>query len=86
MGTIGDKGSWGRGYGRETVGLLVGYVFRMLNLRRIFLRVHGRNERAIRAYRAAGFIEEGRLRGHVWSDGAYDDLVLMGVLREEWSM
>jgi len=24
------------------------------------------------------------LRVHVWSDGRYDDLVLMGVLREEW--
>ncbi len=83
--SIGDKTSWGQGYGRETVGLLVGYGFRMLNLRRIFLRVHGRNERAIRAYRAAGFIEEGRLRGHVWSDGAYDDIVLMGVLRDEWA-
>ncbi len=83
---IGDKASWGQGYGRETVGLLVGYGFRMLNLRRIFLRVHGRNERAIRAYRAAGFIEEGRLRGHVWSDGAYDDIVLMGVLRDEWAV
>ena len=40
--------------------------------------------RAIRAYRACGFVEEGRLRQHVWSDGAYIDLVYMGILREEW--
>lgn len=79
--TIGDKAYWGRGFGREAVALLVDYGFRMLNLRRVFLRVHGRNERAIRAYRACGFAEEGRLRQHVWSDGAYDDLVLMGILR-----
>jgi len=45
--------------------------------------VHGRNQRAIRAYRACGFVEEGRLRQHVWSDGAYDDLVIMAVLRPD---
>ena len=63
---------------------MLDHAFRLLNLRRGFLRVHGRNERGIRAYRACGFVEEGRLRQHVWSDGAYDDLVLMGVMREEF--
>jgi RimJ/RimL family protein N-acetyltransferase len=29
-------------------------------------------------------VEEGRLRQHVWSDGAYIDLVYMGILLEEW--
>ena len=35
------------------------------------------------AYVACGFREEDGC-AHVWSDGRYDDLVLMGVLREEW--
>jgi RimJ/RimL family protein N-acetyltransferase len=80
---IGDKDYWGRGYGRETVTLLVHYGFHYRNLRRVWLEVHARNERAIRAYTACGFVEEGRLRAHVWSNGAYDDLVLMGVLRDD---
>jgi len=42
------------------------------------------DERGLRAYRACGFVEEGRLRQHVWGDGRYIDLVYMGVLREEW--
>lgn len=79
---IGDKAYWGQGYGREAVQLLVDYGFRHHNLHRIWLEVNGRNERAIRAYRACGFVEEGRLRQHVWSDGAYDDLVIMGVLND----
>lgn len=81
---IGDKDYWGKGYGRESVRLLLLYGFKYLNLRKIWLHVHGVNERAIRAYRACGFVEEGRLRAHVWSNGAYDDLLVMGVLREEW--
>ena len=80
---IGDKTYWGQGYGREAVQLLVDYGFRHHNLHKVWLEVHGRNQRAIRAYRACGFVEEGRLRQHVWSDGAYDDLVIMGVLRPE---
>lgn len=81
---IGNKEYWGRGYGREVVALLLEYAFRYRNYRRVWLWVHGRNERGIRAYKAAGFIEEGRLRQHVYSNGQYDDAVYMGVLREEW--
>jgi RimJ/RimL family protein N-acetyltransferase len=81
---IGDKAYWGQGYGRESVRLLVEYAFRYRNLRKVWLRVHAANERAIRAYRAAGLVEEGRLRQHVWSNGQYDDVVYMAVFREEW--
>ena len=81
---IGDREYWGKGYGRGAVGLLLNYAFRYRNLYKVHLNVHARNERGIRAYRACGFVEEGRLRQHVWSDGAYDDLVIMGVLRSEW--
>lgn len=82
--TIGDKAYWGCGYGRESARLLLMYAFCHHNYHKVWLRVHGGNERALRAYAACGFSEEGRLRAHVWSDGRYDDLVMMGVLREEW--
>ena len=35
-------------------------------------------------YRKCGFVEEGRQREHVYSDGAYHDQVVMGILRTEW--
>jgi RimJ/RimL family protein N-acetyltransferase len=82
--TIGDKEYWGRGFGRDAVRVLVGYAFRYRNVRKVWLRVWGNNERAIRSYLACGFVEEGRLREHVWSAGRYVDLVYMGVLRREW--
>jgi RimJ/RimL family protein N-acetyltransferase len=81
---IGDKAYWGKGYGREAVRLLVDYAFRHRNFRRVWLWVHAANDRAIRAYRAAGFVEEGRLRQHMWSNGRYDDVVYMGILRDDW--
>ena len=84
--TIGDKAYWGRGYGREAVNLLLEYAFQLQNIRRVYLTVNGNNERAIRAYQACGFVQEGRLRAHVWSNGAYIDLVYMGILRDEWEV
>ncbi len=32
---IGNREYWGRGYGREAVGLLLDYAFRLRNLRRV---------------------------------------------------
>ncbi|MFO7585452.1 MAG: GNAT family protein [Anaerolineales bacterium] len=82
--TIGDKAYWGSGYGRDAILCLLDYAFRHRNMRRVYLSVNGNNLRAIRAYAACGFVEEGRLRAHVWSNGEYIDLVMMGLLRTEW--
>ena len=46
--------------------------------------MHAINERALRAYRACGFVEEGRLCQHAWGDGQYLELVTMGILRRKW--
>ncbi|MDQ2836852.1 MAG: GNAT family N-acetyltransferase [Actinomycetota bacterium] len=80
---IGDHDYWGQGYGREAMSLLVDYGFRLHNLRKIWLETHASNERAIRSYRAVGFVEEGRQCEHVWSGGRYEDLVLMALFRPD---
>lgn len=81
---IGDHDYWGRGYGRDALRVLLDYAFRLRNLHKVWLQVHAVNERAIRAYRACGFVEEGRLRQHAWGNGQYADVVQMGILRSEW--
>lgn len=81
---IGDKDYWGHGYGRDAINLLLYYAFYLQNVRKVWLKVLGKNERAQRAYTASGFAMEGRLRAQVWSNGEYDDLVYMGILRVEW--
>ena len=81
---IGDKNYWNRGYGTEAVRLLVNHGFTTLNLNRIFLRVFENNPRAIRAYEKAGFVHEGRLRQAEFRDGKYIDVLMMGVLKDEF--
>ena len=82
---IGDNAFRGKGYGKETITLLLSYAFKHRNLHKVWLTVNSTNEQAIRAYRACGFVEEGRLRQHVWNNGTHIDFVYMGVLRSEWN-
>jgi diamine N-acetyltransferase len=82
---IGEKDFWNRGYGRETMRLMLKHGFNTLNLNRIWLRVYEHNLRGIRAYEHAGFVHEGRLRQAKYDDGQYYDILLMSVLRNEWA-
>ncbi|GAA3071303.1 hypothetical protein GCM10017562_43210 [Streptomyces roseofulvus] len=76
--------SWGIGYGRETVGLVLDLAFGELDLHRVWAARAPLNLASARTLLAAGFTEEGRIRGHVFVRGAWRDSVTYGVLREEW--
>ena len=81
---IGDKSQWGKGYGRESIQLLLNFAFTELNLHRIFLRVDATHAAAIRCYVSCGFKEEGRLREAVYHHGYFEDQFIMSVLRPEY--
>lgn len=74
----------GQGLGRDTLNTLLGWAFVIDNFHRISLETWANNERAIRCYRAVGFVDEGRMREAKWVNGQMVDVVQMGVLRREW--
>jgi diamine N-acetyltransferase len=76
--------NWAKGFGQDAVRTLVGFAFRDLNMHKVGLEVLADDERAVGAYRKAGFVEEGRLRDNSWFDGAFRDALVMGILRPEW--
>lgn len=73
----------GRGVGTAALRQLVEFGFVRRNLRRVHLQAIASNAAALRSYEKAGFVVEGRLREHAWVRGAYEDMVLMGILRSE---
>lgn len=81
---IGAVSERGKGYGTEAVRLLLGFAFKDLNLRRVYLHVFSSNLAAIRTYEKVGFRREGLLRQAAHIDGAYVDVVVMGILRDEY--
>ena len=64
--------------------LLLEYGFNIVNLNRIELAVYDYNVKAIKSYKKAGFIEEGRKRQFMWYNGRYHDEIIMSILAEEW--
>jgi RimJ/RimL family protein N-acetyltransferase len=82
---IGEKAYWSRGYGTDAIVTLLRFAFDEMNLHRLWLTVDSRNERAIACYRKCGFQHEARWREDRFAEGAYDDTLLMGVLRDEFA-
>lgn len=74
----------GKGYGSTAVHLALRLAFDDLNLNRVSLHVLAHNARALHTYEKAGFRREGLLRGAAFVDGSYADVVVMGILREEY--
>ncbi len=82
--TIGEKAYWGRGYGTDAVRQLLSYAFVQMGLRRVHLITDEDNARGIRCYEKCGFVREGLLRAHRLRHGQPLNMIVMGVLREEW--
>lgn len=81
---IGETRFWGKGFGTDAKMQLLNYVFNTLNLRRITSQALAFNERSIAYSKHCGYLEEGRLREHVFRDGKYWDLVNLGLFKDEW--
>ncbi len=82
---IGEKDCWGKGYGTETTILILNYGFTVLGLHTILLSTYGYNERAMRAYKRAGFREMGRWREAARVGDRRYDIVFMDCLSTEFS-
>jgi RimJ/RimL family protein N-acetyltransferase len=81
---LGEKDTWGQGYGSEAIRLLLDYAFGNLNMHRVSLGVVGFNEHALRFYEKVGFRREGVQRDGYYCDHRYSDFVMMGILEDEF--
>ena len=74
----------GQGKGTETVRLLEYLGFSELGLHRLWGARSPANEASGRTLRKAGMIEEGTIRGHLYTRGAWRDSVVHSVLADEY--
>jgi RimJ/RimL family protein N-acetyltransferase len=82
---VGERESWGKGYGRDAMMTLLAYAFDTKNLRMVELWTLTDNERAIRMYKGCGFVEDGRLRDRSWIEGHYVDHLVMSITAEDFA-
>src|SRR6056297_2989689 len=74
----------GQGYGTDALKVLIDFIFNEMNLNKVMLSVYSFNDRAQNSYKKTGFVEEGRLREHIFRNGKYNDEIIMSILRKEW--
>ncbi|MFM8998790.1 MAG: N-acetyltransferase family protein [Actinomycetota bacterium] len=67
----------GRGIGRALLAEAIRWA-EHVGVRKLELAVYPDNDAAIALYRACGFVEEGRLRGHSRRGDGYADEIIMG--------
>lgn len=81
---VGDREARGRGVGRAAQVLGLDRAFGELGLHKVWAEVMADNDAAMKIQMNAGFRREGYLRGHVLKDGEPRDVVLLGILSDEW--
>jgi RimJ/RimL family protein N-acetyltransferase len=81
---ITDRSYWNLGLGTEATQLTLKYAFEYLNMNRVQLKVYEYNYRAIHVYEKCGFVREGTLRKARYLKGQYHDIIVMGILAEEY--
>jgi RimJ/RimL family protein N-acetyltransferase len=74
----------GKGYAIEAIGMVLRYCFHEMRFEKCNTECLSINEESINLHKKLGFIEEGRRRKTVYTDGKYQDIVLFGLTREEF--
>ncbi len=75
---------WGKGYATEATTLMLDFGFHTLRLHRIQAACGPENHPSQRLLTKLGFIPEGRIRDHVFTNGAWRDSLLYSTLDHEW--
>lgn len=82
---IGSADDRRKGYGAQALQLLLRFAFVELNLYRVTARVQEYNEAAIALLKKFGFTEEVRRRQALERDSRRWDLLVFGLLKDEWA-
>ncbi|WP_424831942.1 GNAT family N-acetyltransferase [Ruegeria sp.] len=80
-----DKSARGCGAGIRAAALLVDFGFRQLGLNRITSYCRADNKRSLDLLRALNFEPEGTMRQAWFADGQFHDIVVVGLLQQDWA-
>lgn len=82
---IGDKTKQGKGYSKEAPDLLFNYAFQVLNLRKVFGYPIAFNNATLKMHqKIGGFVQEGKLKNHVYFDGEYHDVLILSLFKDDY--
>ena len=85
LGYVIGKPYWRQGLVTEAVTAMVDFGFRRMALNRVVIRMDPRNIGSWRVAEKVGCRFEGIARQVVYAKGAFDDLMVWAILREDWA-
>jgi UDP-4-amino-4,6-dideoxy-N-acetyl-beta-L-altrosamine N-acetyltransferase len=74
----------GKGVGSYVEYYVLNYVFDELKFEKLCCEVLSFNEGVVEMHRRFGFVQEGLFRKHILKRGAFNDVVCLAILKEEW--
>jgi RimJ/RimL family protein N-acetyltransferase len=83
--TICDRDFWGRGFGVETMQLVLDYCFNRLGMHRVSAETFDYNDAWQRLVEGSGFTREGTARDYLFLDGRFWDKQGFALLETEYS-
>jgi len=75
----------GKGIINNSLSLFIDFLFSKLELNKLEIHFAAANQKSARVAENAGFRIEGIIRKATFRNGMADDLVMTGLLREEWN-
>ncbi len=81
---IGTTATRSRGYGSEAAALIIRYAFQTLNLHKVYAKCLASNKIAIHSNEKNGLSVEATLKEYQYANGAYQDVAVMGITRQQW--
>lgn len=84
LGYIVGKAFWNSGFGTEAASAVMDYGFSQLNLRKITAKHYEHNPASGRIMQKLGMTKEGYLRGEIIRNTRVCNVIVYGILREEW--
>ena len=78
------KKYWGKGIAKEALILILKFAFSNLKLNRIYAKVKSKNISSSKLLEKCNFKLEGRLRKDGKFKGKWDDLLIFGILKDEF--
>lgn len=79
------KQYWNQGITSIAVEMMLGYAFQILKVNKVYAYVYGENTASQKVLNKNGFKLEGNLKQHTVRMGMIHDLMIFGLLREDYN-
>jgi diamine N-acetyltransferase len=78
---IGDKGERRKHYAKESLQLLIKYVFNILQLHQLYCHIHESNQSSVRLFSNEGFRQTGILKDWILNNGEWESVFVMQLFK-----